>query len=135
MSRKAVMPARQVQRPGSAMYSINFIVRSDVLQQDGLGAFVLDDLEYNPQVVAGTTGPRTCQIAFQLVRFQRRLKSIFHERYERGFEIRPGIRMFLHQPPRRSRKCRRLQQDSRHFMISRIKSLGVVGKQRPSANS
>ena len=95
MSRKAVMPARQVQRPGSAMYSINFIVRSDVLQQDGLGAFVLDDLEYNPQVVAGTTGPRTCQIAFQLVRFQRRLKSIFHERYERGFEIRPGIRSFF----------------------------------------
>jgi hypothetical protein len=57
MSRKAVMPARQVQRPGSAMYSIHFIVRSDVLQQDGLGVFVLDDLEYNPQVVAGTTGP------------------------------------------------------------------------------
>jgi hypothetical protein len=28
-----------------------------------------------------------------------------------------------------------LQKDAHHFMISRINSLGVVGKQRPSANS
>ena len=39
--------------------SINLIVRSDVLQQDCFGTFVLDELENEPQVVTGTTGPGT----------------------------------------------------------------------------
>ena len=54
-----------------------------------------------------------------------------------GLRIREvkALWMFLDQPPRGPHERRRLQKDAHHFMISRINSPGVVGKQRPSANS
>lgn len=36
---------------------INFVMRAERLQQDGLGAFVLNELEDDPHVVAGAAGP------------------------------------------------------------------------------
>ena len=79
--------------------SINLIVRSQILQQNGLRAFVLDELEDEPQVVSGTARPGTRQFAFQFVCFQPCLKGIFYEGRQRGFEIRAHFGMFLHQPP------------------------------------
>jgi hypothetical protein len=37
--------------------SVNLIVRSDRLQQDGFGIFVLDESEDDPQVVTDTAAP------------------------------------------------------------------------------
>lgn len=70
---------------------INLVVRSDVLQQNGLGTFVLDEFKDEPQVVTGATRPGTVQFAFQFVCFQRSLKCILHERCERCFEGRAGL--------------------------------------------
>ena len=56
------------------------------MQQDGLSTFVFDEIKDEPQIVNGTTGPRTRQFPFQLVRFQSSLKGILRKRCKRGFE-------------------------------------------------
>ncbi len=48
-------------------HSINLLVRSDVLQQNGFGTFVRNELEDEPQIVTGTSRQGTSQFAFQFV--------------------------------------------------------------------
>ena len=112
---------------------INLVVRPHGLQLDSLGAFVLNELKDNPQIVPGATCPRARQFTFQLVSLQRRLKSILGECFERGMQTRGNLRILLHQLACCPHEDGRLQKKTPHFMISRMSSSGVIGTQRPAA--
>jgi len=59
--------------------SIDLIVSSDRLQENCLSAFVLDELEDDPQVITGTAGKRASQLTFELVCLQMRIECIFRQ--------------------------------------------------------
>lgn len=69
--------------------SINFVVRSHGKQKDMFGIIFLQDFENNAEVVTGATGPTSHKFSRKLMRFQRRMKSVFREMAE-NFEYPLG---------------------------------------------
>jgi hypothetical protein len=55
-------------------------VCADAFEQDGFRAFVLYELEDHAQIVTGTARPRAGEFAFQFVRLELRMKSVFGQK-------------------------------------------------------
>jgi hypothetical protein len=72
------------------------------------------------QVVARAASPRTHQFAFQLVRLERGLKSIFGQSFQSRLEAWSRLRIPFQQAPGRAHEAGGLQKNTPHFMISRI---------------
>ena len=87
---------------GKTRPSINFVVRADAFEQNGVLTFVLHELKDDPQIVASAAGPRTCEFALQLVRLELGMKRVLGQQFERQLKFRCDLRMFAGKPGGRS---------------------------------
>ena len=55
---------------------------ADGFQKDRFQSFVWNELKNNPQVVACRTGPRTRELAFELVSFETRVHRVGGEHFQ-----------------------------------------------------
>lgn len=93
--------------------SINFIVRTDAFEEDGIRAFMFHELEDDPQVVARAARPRGGELAFQLVGLERRMKRVFGQQLERELQFRGELRML--RAKRRAERTKAVDGSSRRF--------------------
>lgn len=78
--------------------SVNLVVRTHGFQQKGIGTVMFDELEDDAQVVPCAGRPRACQLPFQLMRFEPRLKRIFGQQFQSDAQILRRVRILAREP-------------------------------------
>jgi len=68
-------------------------VRSHTFEQNGIAAFVLYELQDDPQIIAAAARPRTGQLSFEFVGLELRMKRIFGQQFERQLKVRRELGM------------------------------------------
>src|SRR3954464_1927072 len=115
--------------------SVHLVVSPHSFQQDGFGAFVLNEAEQDSKIVAHAAGPGTLKPALELMGPQSRVESILGEELQRCSDVFACGRISLDESLCGPHKRGRAQQETLHDKIFLRRSSGLVGSHCPASSS
>lgn len=114
---------------------IDLLMTAYGMEDDGHALLVFDELEDDPEVEAGTTGPQARKRPFQLVGTQAHVEGILSEPLECVLDVSCHLRSLSDGPLRRSEKGRGGDQPALQEVISLMISSTLAGSHSPAANA